>query len=68
MFEFLNRIPLVWAKIITLAGFLGMIIWIWIRPKAFILAGSTDRQWWRDLRIWASLAMGCQIVLYALFR
>ncbi len=68
MIEWLSKIPLGWGKIITIAGFAGIVVWVWIRPKIFILEGAPDDKWWRDLRIWASVAMGVQIVLYMIFR
>jgi len=67
MYEWLASLPLFWAKIISVAGFVGMIIWAWFRPRNFIFQGAPDGRTWRDLRIWASLLMVIQILLYLSF-
>lgn len=67
MVDWLAGIPLVWGKIIAVVGFLGMVIWAWFRPRSFIYQGAPDTGRWRDLRIWATVLMGIQIVLYLIF-
>ena len=67
MYQWLDNIPLIWAKIITAAGYVSMIVWAWFRPKGFILKGAPNNRTWRDLRIWASVFMGMQIFLYLFF-
>lgn len=67
MYEWLVSLPLFWAKIISIAGFAGMIIWVWFRPRSFIFQGAPDNRTWRDLRIWASLLMLIQIIIYLIF-
>lgn len=44
-----------------------MIIWTWRRPKAFIMHDAPDTNRWRDLRIWATVCLGIQIILYFIF-
>ena len=68
MNDWLSKVPLHWGKIVTLVGFAGMILWAWFRPKTYIYQGAPDNRKWRDLRIWATFALGAQILLYALFR
>ncbi|MDZ7262034.1 MAG: hypothetical protein ONB05_08010 [candidate division KSB1 bacterium] len=63
----LENVSLVWAVVVAVAGYVGMIIWAWLRPKKYIYAGAPDTKLWRDLRIWATLWMIIQIVLYIVF-
>jgi len=67
MSQWLSGIPLFWGKIIAVVGFIGMIIWTWRRPKAFIMHDAPDTNRWRDLRIWATVCLGIQIILYFIF-
>ncbi|HDM75713.1 MAG TPA: hypothetical protein ENG51_04495 [Deltaproteobacteria bacterium] len=67
MSNWFRNLPLFWALLIAVAGFLGMLIWAWFRPKAYIYQDAPDQRWWRDLRIWASLLMLIQIALYVVF-
>jgi len=67
MYDWLSNIPLFWGKIFAILGFVGMLIWAWVRPRSFIFQGAPDDSRWRDLRIWASLFMGIQIVIYLIF-
>jgi hypothetical protein len=67
MGDWLSGIPLFWGKIIAVVGFLGMVIWAWFRPRSFIYQDAPDTNLWRDLRIWATVLMGIQIVLYLVF-
>lgn len=67
MTEWLRGLPLFLGKIIAIVGFVGMIIWAWFRPKGFILHEAPDQRKWRDLRIWASVLLGIQIIIYLSF-
>jgi hypothetical protein len=67
MTEWLQGIPLVWGKIMAAAFFVGMIVWAWLRPRSYIFAAAPDQKKWRDLRIWATVLLGIQIVLYIVF-
>lgn len=67
MVDWLKGLPLVWGKIIAAACFAGMIIWVWFRPRSFIFQEAPDDHHWRDLRIWASIFMGIQIIIYLIF-
>ena len=63
----LREIPLVWAIVATVAMYGVMICWAWLRPGKFIYAGAPDKKPWRDLRIWATILMAIQILIYATF-
>ncbi len=67
MMEWLEGLPLVLGKYIAALFFIGMIIWAWFRPPKFILEGAPDKRKWRDLRIWATVFLGIQVVLYIIF-
>ena len=67
MIEWLEGLPLVLGKYIAAAFFIGMIIWAWFRPSMYIYEGAPDRSRWRDLRIWATVFLGIQVVLYIVF-
>jgi len=67
MTELLSQIPIVWAKIITMIIFVGLIVWLWTTPKEYILKSSPDKRIWRDLRIWGTLIIISQIVIYFIF-
>lgn len=67
MYDWLVDLPLVWARILAVVAFTGMVLWAWLRPRSFIYEGAPDGHWWRDLRIWASLCMVIQIIIYLSF-
>ena len=64
MYEWLNQVPLFWAIIITVILYIVMIIWTWTRPQKYIFAGAPNNKAWRDLRLWATLLMIFQIIIY----
>lgn len=65
--EWLEGLPLVLGKYIAAVFFIWMIIWAWFRPQKFIFEGAPDKKKWRDLRIWATIFLGIQVVLYIIF-
>jgi hypothetical protein len=67
MVQWLEGLPLVLGKYIAAVFFIGMIIWAWLRPKEYIFEGAPDKSRWRDLRIWATVFLGIQAVLYIVF-
>jgi len=67
MSEWLAGIPLFWGKIVAVIFFVGMSVWAWFRPRKYIYEDSPDEKRWRDLRIWATVLLSIQVVLYAVF-
>ena len=65
--DWLTGLPLWWGKVVAVVFFVGITIWAWRRQRSFIFEGAPDNSRWRDLRIWASLLMGIQIVIYLAF-
>jgi hypothetical protein len=67
MGDWLAELPLMWGKVIAVVAFIGIAIWAWARPKSFIYHGAPDSARWRDLRVWATVLMVVQIVIYLSF-
>ncbi|UCH95877.1 MAG: hypothetical protein JSV88_03265 [Candidatus Aminicenantes bacterium] len=67
MYEWLKSIPLFWGKITAVVLFVGIVIWAWFRPKKYIFKDAPDQRWWRDLRIWTTVLLGLQIIIYLSF-
>lgn len=66
-FEWLSEVPLFWANGVAIILFVGIALWAAIQKRAYVFAGASDGVLWRDLRIWALLAMAIQVTLYILF-
>jgi hypothetical protein len=67
MSDWLADLSLAWGKIIAVITFVGIAVWAWKRPKSFIFQGAPDFNRWRDLRLWASILIAIQIVIYLSF-
>ena len=67
MSDWLANLSLVWGKVIAILAFVGIAVWAWKRPKSFIFQGAPDSNRWRDLRVWASILIAIQIVIYLSF-
>jgi hypothetical protein len=62
--SFFEHIPIFSAKIVITLLYLLLAFWVIKRSKSFILEGAPTKRNWRDLRIWALLLIGIQIVIY----
>jgi hypothetical protein len=67
MGDWLAGVPLWWGKIIAVAFFVAIAVWAWRRPRSYIFQDAPDDHGWRDLRLWASLLMVVQTLLYLAF-
>lgn len=67
MFDWIHALPICAAKVGAVILFGSVIIFTWTLPKEFIYIDAPDRSLWRDLRIWATLLVGFQIVIYFIF-
>lgn len=65
--SFLSRIPVVYAKVIICSLYLLLLFWVLRRPKLDIIREAPNKKGWRDLRLWAVLLIGIQMVLYIIF-
>ncbi len=59
--------PIVWASAATVLIFLILLIVVWSKKRDEVLEGAKDKRAWRDLRIWATLLIGVQLIIYYLF-
>ncbi len=63
----LTGLPLWWGKVIAVAFFLAIAVWAWRRPRSYIYKDAPDNHRWRDLRVWASVLMAIQTLIYLAF-
>ena len=67
MFDFIHDLPLRAANAGEVILFIIVLIVTWIIPKSFIFSGAPDTRRWRDLRIWATVLIMVQFVIYYIF-
>ena len=67
MSDCLASLSLEWGKVIAIFAFVGVAAWAWMRPRRFIFQGAPDTSRWRDLRVWASILLAVQIIIYLSF-
>jgi hypothetical protein len=67
MGDWLAGLPLWWGKVIAVAFFLAIAVWAWRRPRSYIYKDAPDNHGRRDLRVWASVLMAIQILIYLAF-
>ncbi len=60
----LSGIPLYWGVIVTVILYVGIALWAVLRPKEYIYQGAPNKSRWRDLRIWAVVLAGIQILIH----
>lgn len=66
--EWLARLPVWWANLITLALFLGIAVGCFAVPRQSFMADAPDQARWRDIRWWALVLIALQLGIYGLFR
>ena len=67
MFDFIHTLPLWSANVGAVILFAIVLVSAWLLPLDFILQGAPDRKRWRDLRIWATVLIALQLLIYAVF-
>ncbi len=67
MNEFFQSLDVVWANYLSMLGFVFLLVIVWLIPRRLIYAGAPDQARWRDIRIWATVLIGIQLTLYAVF-
>lgn len=67
MTEWLQQLPVWYAKVCAAVLFVSIVALVWSLPKNFVYQGAPDRKRWRDLRIWATILILAQFILYAVF-
>ncbi len=63
MFDFIHSLPLWTANAAAMAFFGLVLIMCWSLPADFVWSGS-KRVFYRDLRIWATILVGIQALIY----
>ena len=61
------ELPVAWANYISIGGFLFLGVIVWAIPRSLIFTEASDQSSWRDIRIWATVLIGIQLVLYLVF-
>ncbi len=64
--QWLGTIPMWIAMACAIGLFAIALIWVWTLKSEFVFRGAPDDQWWRDLRIWATLVVIPYITVYLL--
>ncbi|MEM7078635.1 MAG: hypothetical protein AAF513_08410 [Pseudomonadota bacterium] len=67
MMAFWSSMPEIWANYLSILGFVLLLLLVWRIPRHLIFSGAPDQARWRDIRIWATVLIAIQIVLYTLF-
>jgi len=60
-------IPLGMVKVGVIAMFVGLALWAFSMPADYVYRGAPDRGRWRDVRIWAAVVIGLEIIPYLFF-
>ena len=60
-------LPLWSVKLLVIAMFAGLAIWAMSLPRHYALRGAPDQAWWRDVRLWAVIVIGLEIIPYLFF-
>lgn len=63
----LAAMPLWSVKVLVIGIFAGLAIWAMTMPGDHAFRGAPDRAWWRDVRIWAVVVIGLEIIPYLFF-
>ncbi|MGB1342027.1 MAG: hypothetical protein ACPHAN_15730 [Pseudomonadales bacterium] len=63
----LANLPLEWANYLSIFGFLCLFALVWFIPRHAVFEDAPDQSRWRDIRLWASLLIVLQLVIYAVF-
>ena len=61
------ELPVAWANYISIAGFLFLGVLVWSIPRRLIFMDAKDEAPWRDIRIWATVLIIIQLILYLVF-
>ena len=63
----LSDLPVAWANYLSILGFLILGTLVWLVPRKVIFSEAPDQSRWRDMRLWASILIAMQLVLYTTF-
>ena len=57
-----------WGIALVILGYVGVLVWVLVRPAHVFMRGAPDRRRWRDLRLWIVPVVLIQIYLYWVLR
>ena len=63
----LSALPVAWANYLSIAGFLLLGVLVWLIPRKLVMREAPDDARWRDIRLWASVLIVVQLLIYAIF-
>ncbi len=53
-----------WARIVTLAFFVGTMVWVYSLKKEYVNVDAPSKHFWRDLRLWTVISMLPHVIVY----
>ena len=68
MNRWLTSFYMPWARIVTLAFFIGTMLWVGVvLKKEYVNLDAPSRHFWADLRLWTVISMLPHLVVYMYF-
>lgn len=67
MIDLIGQLPLWSAKVGAILLFGGILVLVWLLPRHYVYAEGEVGSRWKDLRLWATLLLLIQLLLYWLF-
>lgn len=62
--EWLDSLPADTGRYFAVALFIAAGVWALTLRRDYVYLGAPDRAWWRDLRLWAVLALVPYVCVY----
>ena len=66
-FNWLNELPMGWAKFIVLLAFIAPMIFAFTMKKSYIYQGASNNAVWKNLKLWVIVVVGIQLAIYIYF-
>ncbi len=63
----MEALPLGLVKVLFIGLFIGLAVWAVTLSADYIYQGSEDRPRWKDVRIWAAVVIGLEVIPYLVF-
>ena len=63
----LGAVPLLGARLLVISILVALAVWALRMPREYAFKGAPDREWWRDMRLWAAAIILLQIIPYLIF-
>ena len=63
----LGALPMWSVKVLVIGIFVALAVWALSLSKDYSYQGSEDRPAWKDVRIWAVVVIGLEIIPYLFF-